>query len=311
MVENGDLGYFFIILLCGYTVNCKGVIGARAISVRSALNSALKSPVTLVGANWWGRVNKTAACVRVLLPLHLCVWDNKRKSGKWWTAALVKYQYCIIQAHFTLKDDLILALKVSSLCHLCSLTSLWFSLRLGLDPKLLAKILNMSSGRCWSSDTYNPVPGVMEGVPSANSYQGGFGTTLMAKVCRIFFAYWLVKVYIKNYLKLCCLCIGPWFGSKHCYQYPDSNSSRLFGTSDIPHHVCSWLCKQRLFIRLPIFTWRGGTVEWSWLKRCMCKTNVMNSRCSVKMHACLFWKGCYVESNMCLALKIYYFPFRL
>ncbi|XP_030003374.1 3-hydroxyisobutyrate dehydrogenase a [Sphaeramia orbicularis] len=54
-------------------------------------------------------------------------------------------------------------------------------IRLGLDPKLLAKILNMSSGRCWSSDTYNPVPGVMEGVPSGNNYQGGFGTTLMAK----------------------------------------------------------------------------------------------------------------------------------
>ncbi|XP_063159883.1 3-hydroxyisobutyrate dehydrogenase, mitochondrial [Candoia aspera] len=54
-------------------------------------------------------------------------------------------------------------------------------IRLGLDPKLLAKILNMSSGRCWSSDTYNPVPGVMEGVPSGNNYQGGFGTTLMTK----------------------------------------------------------------------------------------------------------------------------------
>ena len=54
--------------------------------------------------------------------------------------------------------------------------------RLGLDPKLLAQILNMSSGRCWSSDSYNPVPGVMEGVPSGNNYQGGFGTTLMAKV---------------------------------------------------------------------------------------------------------------------------------
>ncbi|XP_077455680.1 3-hydroxyisobutyrate dehydrogenase b [Stigmatopora argus] len=54
-------------------------------------------------------------------------------------------------------------------------------IRLGLEPKLLAQILNMSSGRCWSSDTYNPVPGVMEGVPSANNYQGGFGTQLMAK----------------------------------------------------------------------------------------------------------------------------------
>lgn len=60
--------------------------------------------------------------------------------------------------------------------------SLLLTYRLGLDPKLLAKILNMSSGRCWSSDTYNPVPGVMEGVPSGNNYQGGFGTQLMAKV---------------------------------------------------------------------------------------------------------------------------------
>lgn len=52
---------------------------------------------------------------------------------------------------------------------------------LGLDPKLLAKILNMSSGRCWSSEVYNPVPGVLEGVPSSNNYKGGFGTALMTK----------------------------------------------------------------------------------------------------------------------------------
>jgi len=53
--------------------------------------------------------------------------------------------------------------------------------RLGLDSKMLAKILNMSTGRCWSSDTYNPHPGVFEGVPSSNNYQGGFGSQLMAK----------------------------------------------------------------------------------------------------------------------------------
>ena len=57
------------------------------------------------------------------------------------------------------------------------------SCRLGLDSKMLAKILNMSTGRCWSSDTYNPYPGVFEGVPSSNNYQGGFGSQLMAKVC--------------------------------------------------------------------------------------------------------------------------------
>lgn len=54
-------------------------------------------------------------------------------------------------------------------------------MRLGLDPKLLAKILNMSSGRCWSSEVYNPVPGVVDGVPSSNNYKGGFGTALMTK----------------------------------------------------------------------------------------------------------------------------------
>jgi 3-hydroxyisobutyrate dehydrogenase len=39
----------------------------------------------------------------------------------------------------------------------------------------------MSASRCWSVDTYNPVPGVMEGVPSSRQYAGGFGTALMEK----------------------------------------------------------------------------------------------------------------------------------
>ena len=54
-------------------------------------------------------------------------------------------------------------------------------LRLGLDPKLLAGILGSATGRCWSVDTYNPCPGVMENVPSSNDYKGGFGTALMTK----------------------------------------------------------------------------------------------------------------------------------
>jgi 3-hydroxyisobutyrate dehydrogenase len=52
---------------------------------------------------------------------------------------------------------------------------------LGIDPKLLAGVINTSSGRCWSSDTYNPYPGVMENVPAARGYTGGFGTDLMLK----------------------------------------------------------------------------------------------------------------------------------
>jgi 3-hydroxyisobutyrate dehydrogenase len=52
---------------------------------------------------------------------------------------------------------------------------------LGIDPKVLAGIINTSSGRCWSSDTYNPYPGVMHNVPAACGYTGGFGTDLMLK----------------------------------------------------------------------------------------------------------------------------------
>eukprot|EP00092_Neocalanus_flemingeri_P010175 GFUD01010965.1.p1 GENE.GFUD01010965.1~~GFUD01010965.1.p1 ORF type:complete len:359 (+),score=115.58 GFUD01010965.1:83-1078(+) len=54
-------------------------------------------------------------------------------------------------------------------------------IKLGLDPKLLAGILGTATGRCWSVDTYNPCPGVLENVPSSNDYKGGFGTALMTK----------------------------------------------------------------------------------------------------------------------------------
>ena len=53
--------------------------------------------------------------------------------------------------------------------------------RLGLDPKLLTEIINVSSGRSWSSEIYNPVPSVMENVPSSRNYTGGFLTKLLTK----------------------------------------------------------------------------------------------------------------------------------
>ncbi|XP_041996053.1 probable 3-hydroxyisobutyrate dehydrogenase, mitochondrial [Salvia splendens] len=52
---------------------------------------------------------------------------------------------------------------------------------LGIGAATLTEIFNSSSARCWSSDTYNPVPGVMEGVPASRNYDGGFATKLMAK----------------------------------------------------------------------------------------------------------------------------------
>lgn len=52
---------------------------------------------------------------------------------------------------------------------------------LGMDPKVLAGIINTSSGRCWSTEVYNPWPGVVETAPASKDYTGGFGSDLMLK----------------------------------------------------------------------------------------------------------------------------------
>lgn len=50
---------------------------------------------------------------------------------------------------------------------------------------MLSSIMSVSSSRCWSVDTYNPAPGVMENVPSSKEYDGGFAVELMLKDLRI------------------------------------------------------------------------------------------------------------------------------
>jgi 3-hydroxyisobutyrate dehydrogenase len=45
----------------------------------------------------------------------------------------------------------------------------------------MSEIMKKSSGNNWTLQTYNPCPGVMEGVPSSNDYQGGFMVDLMNK----------------------------------------------------------------------------------------------------------------------------------
>lgn len=73
-------------------------------------------------------------------------------------------------------NNMILGISMTAVSEAMNL-----GVKLGGDPKTLAAIVNSSSGRCWSSDTYNPVPGVMENVPSSKNYAGGFGSALMAK----------------------------------------------------------------------------------------------------------------------------------
>ncbi|KAI1079155.1 putative 3-hydroxyisobutyrate dehydrogenase G6G8.5 [Whalleya microplaca] len=54
-------------------------------------------------------------------------------------------------------------------------------MRWGLDPKTLANVINVSTGRCWPSEVNNPVRGVVETAPCNRDYAGGFGISLMKK----------------------------------------------------------------------------------------------------------------------------------
>ncbi|KAJ9355115.1 putative dehydrogenase [Paecilomyces variotii] len=58
-------------------------------------------------------------------------------------------------------------------------------IRWGLDPKVLADMINSSTGRCWPSEVNNPVPGVVETAPASRGYTGGFGVSLMKKDLRL------------------------------------------------------------------------------------------------------------------------------
>lgn len=73
-------------------------------------------------------------------------------------------------------NNLVLGVSMSVVSEAMNL-----GMKMGADPKVLASIINTSSGRCWSSDTYNPVPGVMPNVPSSRGYTGGFAVPLMTK----------------------------------------------------------------------------------------------------------------------------------
>jgi 3-hydroxyisobutyrate dehydrogenase len=57
--------------------------------------------------------------------------------------------------------------------------------KLGLDHQVMFDVMTASSGRCWSLDTYCPVPGPVPAAPSNNGYKPGFATSLMLKDVRL------------------------------------------------------------------------------------------------------------------------------
>jgi len=73
-------------------------------------------------------------------------------------------------------NNLILGITMMGVSEAMSLAS-----HLDMDAKALTDVINVSSGRCWSTDTYHPVGGVMENVPSSRDYENGFTCDLMLK----------------------------------------------------------------------------------------------------------------------------------
>jgi 3-hydroxyisobutyrate dehydrogenase len=55
----------------------------------------------------------------------------------------------------------------------------------GLEPEVLAQIINSGTGRCWASEVNNPVPGVVKSAPASRKYAGGFSISLMNKDLRL------------------------------------------------------------------------------------------------------------------------------
>jgi len=73
-------------------------------------------------------------------------------------------------------NNMMLAILMTGTCE-----ALAMGVKNGLDPAVLSEIMKQSSGGNWALNVYNPYPGVMEGVPSSNNYQGGFQVDLMIK----------------------------------------------------------------------------------------------------------------------------------
>lgn len=77
-------------------------------------------------------------------------------------------------------NNLMLAISmlgVSEVFHL--------GMRAGLDPKIILNVLNSSSGRCWVTEKYCPVPGQQPLAPASRGYEGGFASKLMLKDLKI------------------------------------------------------------------------------------------------------------------------------
>lgn len=72
--------------------------------------------------------------------------------------------------------NMVLAVQMMAACEGLNLGE-----KLGIDPKKLTEILQVSTANSAHVRMYNPRPGVVEGNPASRDYEGGFQVQLMKK----------------------------------------------------------------------------------------------------------------------------------
>lgn len=77
-------------------------------------------------------------------------------------------------------NNMILGISMIGVCEAFVLAE-----KLGLSHQKLFDISSTASGRCWSLDTYCPVPGPVSGSPANRNYKAGFTTAMMLKDLRL------------------------------------------------------------------------------------------------------------------------------
>ncbi|ETK90505.1 hypothetical protein L917_05556 [Phytophthora nicotianae] len=73
-------------------------------------------------------------------------------------------------------NNLAAAIQLTSIAEATNL-----GVALGIDPNVLAEVMNSSTSRCWSSTTNHPYPGIIPDIPASKGYEGGFAVQLMHK----------------------------------------------------------------------------------------------------------------------------------
>lgn len=74
---------------------------------------------------------------------------------------------------------------LSGICMVGTVEALALGVANGLDPAILSDIMRNSSGTNYALERYSPYPGLMENVPSANGFAGGFRSDFQLKDMRL------------------------------------------------------------------------------------------------------------------------------